>query len=147
MNSTEKLAKVDNILLRAAEEIGDITAPVLSAYYRRFPEGRRLFELHAYGDLENLEGRMVENALYCLMYWFSSRGEIEILLLDSIPHHSDTLKIPPSAYAAFLDVTAEVIEQTIPRENRDELLVWGELREDLAGIMEEGSKYILHTQS
>ncbi len=46
---------------------------------------------------------MVEQALYCLMYGFDSPGEIEILLLGSVPHHNDTLNdhLSPTGCARY----------------------------------------------
>lgn len=142
MNSTKKMAVVDTILTRTAEKIGDITAPVMSAYFDRLPEARDLFKHHGLNNMENLEGQMVEQALYCLMYWFESPGEIEILLLGSVPHHNDTLNVPPRVYSELLNATADIVEGTIPRTNADEIAVWRELRDDLSKLILESSKYI-----
>lgn len=79
---------------------------------------------------------MIENTLYCLMHWFSSPGEIEILLLGSVPHHHDTLHIPADWYVDLIEATADVIAETIPAENTAELAVWNELRSDLRGVID-----------
>lgn len=84
---------------------------------------------------------MVESSLYCLMDWFDSPGEVEILLLGSVPHHQDTLSVPPEACEALLTATADVIEQTIPDDNAGERAVWNELRADLAALTRENSAY------
>ena len=141
MSSTGKTAVVDNILSRAAEQVGDITRSAVDIYYDRFPQARALFEKHAVGAKQNLEGEMVERALYCLMYWFDSPGEVEILLMGSVPDHSDTLKVAPELYQGFLVATTEVIAATIPPENIEELSVWQELCNELEKLIVQSGQY------
>lgn len=136
MQTGEKQQLVETILHRTAEEIGDITEPVMSLYYQRLPDALEHFEHHALGNLKGLEGEMVERALYCLMIWFESPGEIEIMLSGSVPHHQDTLKIPPQYYLELINATADVIADTIPPGNPDEAAVWTELRSELRKIVE-----------
>lgn len=135
MTSTERTALVEQTLLRAAERLGDVTAPVLAAYYQRVPESKAAFEHHAGVNRSQLEGEMVENSLYCLMTWFESPGEIEMLLAGSVPHHEETLQVPPHWYEELLEATAEVIAATIPVDQSDELAVWDELRRDLRTLI------------
>lgn len=142
MKITEKIELVEQMLTRAAEQLGDITAPAMENYYRRFPEARAAFDGHGYSDRTQLEGLMIENSLYCLMYWFELPGEIEILLTGSVPHHSDTLQVPPKWYGELIEATADVIAATIPAENARELAVWDELRTDLRDLIEQCSKLI-----
>ncbi len=139
VNYREKLALVEKILTRTAEEVGDIVEPVMSLYYRRLPDARSHFERHARDDLANLEGEMVERALYCLMTWFESPGEIDIMLSGSVPHHQDTLQVPPQFYLELINATADVIEGTIPPANPDEAAVWRELRSELRQIVENSA--------
>ena len=135
MTSAEKTALVEQILLRAAEQLGDVTAPVLTAYYERVPESKTAFEHHAGVNRSQLEGEMVENSLYCLMSWFTSPGEIEMLLAGSVPHHKETLQVPPHWYEELLEATAEVIAATIPADQTDERAAWDELRRDLRALI------------
>lgn len=135
MTNTERTALVEQILLRAAEQLGDVTAPVLTAYYQRAPESKAAFEHHAGVNRSQLEGEMVENSLYCLMTWFESPGEIEMLLAGSVPHHEETLQVPPHWYEELLEATAGVIAATIPVDQSDELAVWDELRRDLRTLI------------
>ena len=134
MDAKEKMAVVDRILTRAAEEVGDLTPPAMAAYYRRQPQARELFAKHASGNMGNL---------YCLMYWYDSPGEVEILLTGSVPHHSDTLDVPPNLYLELLDATAGVIEETIPADNREERRVWTELCEDLRQVIRDSGRFAL----
>lgn len=142
MHTAEKMAVVDETLHRVAEEVGDITGSVMSLYYQRCPEALEAFETHARGHRAQLEGEMVERALYCLMYWFETPGEIEMSLAGSIPHHHDTLSVAPRWYSELIDATADVVVHTIPAENTRELAVWAELRGDLAKVIEDSSAYV-----
>ncbi|MCK9563407.1 MAG: hypothetical protein M0R02_11900 [Bacteroidales bacterium] len=142
MSNDSKLTLVEGILMRAAEQLGDVTQPAMEHYYRRNPEVRAAFDHHCVGNRPQLEGEMIENALYCLMYWFESPGEIEILLGGSVPHHNDTLDVPPHWYSELIDSTAAVIAATIPAANTEELAVWEELRSDLRKLIDDCSKHI-----
>lgn len=141
MDAAEKTALVECTLIRAAEQLGDITESSMANYYRRFPEAKQAFHAHSPLDPGKLEGQMIENSLYCLMYWFESPGEIKILLSNSVPHHSDTLEVPPQWYAELIETTAEVVATTIPPENTLELTVWDELRSDLAKLIKQYGQY------
>ena len=133
---------VEGILERAAENAGDITAPVMALFYQRFPEAREMFAHHGSHRLYSLEGEMVEQALYCLMYWFQSPWEVEMVLMNSVPHHNDTLKVPPAVYQGLLTATSEVIRDTIPEGHDEEKTAWDELCDNLAGVIEQSSQFI-----
>jgi hypothetical protein len=138
----EKMALVEQTLTRTAERLGDITGPVMAHYYQLFPQALEAFEAHSQGDRSRLEGEMVERALYCLMYWFESPGEIEILLSGSVIHHNDTLQVPPSWYNELISATADTIIGTIPAKNTEELALWEELRSDLQEVIDDSSKLV-----
>ncbi|MFA5632615.1 MAG: hypothetical protein WC997_13985 [Porticoccaceae bacterium] len=141
MDTAEKMEIVEKILSRAADQLGDVTTPSMENYYRRFPDAGAAFENHSrHGDRAQLEGLMIENSLYCLMYWFESPSEIKIMLEDSVPHHDETLHVTPEWYKELIDATAEVIATTIPRENNQELAVWNELRNDLRTLIDSAAK-------
>lgn len=147
MNSAEKTALVEKILMRAAEQIGDVTAPAMAVYYERHPEALAAFEAHGLGKREHLEGMMIENSLHCLMNWVESPGEIEILLSGSVPHHNDTLHVPPQLYTDLIEATADVIADTIPADNADELSVWREVRNDLRDVIDKCHHLLLAEQA
>jgi hypothetical protein len=142
MDAAEKLAVLNTTLERAADQLGDITAPVMALYYQRFPQSLERFEQLWPGKRAELEGEMVERVLYCLMVWFESPGEIEIMLSGSVLHHSDTLHVGPDWFAGFLDAAADVIAGTIPAECSDEHAVWEELRRDLLSLIEQSGRYV-----
>ena len=85
---------------------------------------------------------MVERALYCLMYWFDSPGEIEIMLGGSVLHHNDTLQVRPEWYSGLIDATIDVVVATIPPCNGAELEVWDELRRELGGLVEQSRQLL-----
>lgn len=142
MNAADKIARIEQILTRAAEQVGDVTAPTMERFYNRYPEAKAAFELHGLGQRAVLEGQMIERSLYCLMHWFDSPGEIEILLAGSVPHHSDTLQVPPEWYGDLIEATAEVIAETIPVTDAEELAVWHELRSDLIDLIDQSRQLI-----
>jgi len=139
METAEKRALLETSLERAAEQIGDITEPVMELYYARFPESREAFERLWPGRQSGLEGEMIERTLYCLMQWFESPGEIEIMLMGSVPHHDMTLKVSPKWFAGLLDATADVVTASIPDDCTGEIAVWGELRSDLQQLIDASS--------
>jgi hypothetical protein len=142
MRLEEKKALLHVSLERAAELLGDITQPTMEHYYLRFPAARSAFEELWQGNRSQLEGEMVERALYCLMYWFESPGEIEILLSGSVLHHNDTLRVPPEWYGGLIDATTDVIVGTIPPDHGPELDVWDELRRELHGVIQQCRQFI-----
>lgn len=145
MELAEKKELLDASLIRAAEQAGDITGPAIDLYYRRYPAAKAVFERLGVGGKAQLEGQMVENTLYCLMYWFECPGEIEILLSDSVPHHHDTLEISLDWYNGLIEAVADVIVDTIPAENLAEKAVWDELRTELCAIIENCREHFFRT--
>lgn len=141
METADKRALLESSLERAAEEIGDITKPVMDLYYQRFPNSREAFERLWPGRRDTLEGEMTERTLYCLMQWFDSPGEIEIMLMGSVPHHNATLQVRPEWFAGFIDATADVITATIPADRGDEQAVWQELRAELQELVDQSAGY------
>jgi hypothetical protein len=138
----DKSATIESILMRAAEQIGDVTAPAMQAFYRIHPEAEAIFESLSQGWRCRLEGQMIENTLYCLMRWFEAQGEITIMLLESVPHHDETLRVPADWYRDLIDVTAEIVATTIPPDNSEELHVWKEVRNDLRRVIDTGRTLI-----
>ena len=138
----EKKRLLEQGLERVVELVGDITQPTMERYYRRYPAARGAFERLWAGNRAQLEGEMVERALYCLMYWFESPGEIEIMLGGSVLHHNDTLQVPPEWYSGLSDAAIDVIEETIPPGHGAERAVWDELRRELGGLVEQSRQYI-----
>lgn len=130
-------------LERAAEVLGDITAPVYALYYARCPEARlRFAEFHPDGP-ERLEGSMVEQALYCLMHWFEAPGEVEIVLIGTIPHHVETLGVTVELFSCLITAVCDTVVATVPAQAADERSVWRELHTDLMRVCAESAKYAL----
>jgi hypothetical protein len=141
MDVVKKQALLHSSLIRAAEALGDITAPVYALYYIRCPEARLRFDELGLGERTQLEGAMVQQTLYCLMYWFDSPGEIEIVLTSTIPHHIETLGVSGKMFTHLISAVCDTIIATIPAQEEHELAVWRELHADLIGLCEESAKH------
>jgi len=142
MSTVEKQDIVNAILERAAEQVGDITGPVLERFYQECPEAHQLFKLLFPLDPCRLEAEMVEQSLYCIMHWYTSPDEIEIILLESVPHHAQTLNISATVFKSLLHATTEVIRSTIPANHQTQIDVWDEAFTRLEAIIEKACGYI-----
>jgi hypothetical protein len=127
VTTNAKQSVLDTILIRAAEQLGDVTEPIMAAYYEQFPEGRKIFTEHGIAGVSKLEAEMVETTLYCMAYWFENKLDVQIILDQTVPHHVDTLRIPLIYFAGLITVAAEVLGETIPNTSPDEKLIWDEL--------------------
>lgn len=86
----DREALLEMILTRAAEQIGDLTAPTMYRFYNPFPDALSAFEHHACGAHEQLEAEMVATALFAVTTWVERSVEVEIMLHGSVPHHCTT---------------------------------------------------------
>lgn len=144
MNETpETIALIERSLARAAEQVGDITPAVLARYYEKYPGARFAFQQHS-RHRSQLEGEMVQEALYCLMTWFEARTEMTIMLSESLPHHRDVLQVHPEWYVGLIDATAEVIMETIPSDHADEHAAWQKLSRELHAVLGARGSYSEH---
>lgn len=139
MNTEGRNAHISSILERAAEQLGDIAPLVAKRFCERFPEAESKLDTLWPGSRNQLEGQMVETALYCLMHWTESPGEIEVLLWGTVPHHAQTLEVRPEWFSGFLVATAEIIDETIPSDRPDERAVWQKLLADLLKVIEQSA--------
>lgn len=142
MDLEEKKALLNASLERAAEQLGDITPHVYARYYERCPDARASFEELHPGNRRQLEGQMVEQALYCLMEWYDCPGEIEIILVTTIPHHIETLHVKFEHFAELIDAVCETVTATIPPQQSGELAVWEELQAAMKALCKEGAEYV-----
>lgn len=127
---------VESALERAAEQLGDVTPPVMARFFARCPDAEASFVHHWPQHPERLQAEMVDNALYCVMTWYERRAEIEIILYTSVPHHADTLKIPRHWYGELLNATVDVLAETCPPDADAEAAMWTELRAALSALVE-----------
>lgn len=143
MTLEEKKALLYSILERAAEQLGDITEHVYSRYYRRCPEAHERFAELYPGGVQRLEGEMVEQVLYCIMEWYESPGEIEIILISTIPHHIDTLQVKQEYFSQLVAAVFDTLRATIPPHETGELAVLDELQDTLGSLVEQGAKFAM----
>lgn len=137
---TERSKVIEQGLERAAERLGDITAPVLAEFYRRFPAAKDSFVYHSPPKPELLEAEMVGNTLYYAMTWFERPDEVRFAFDSSVPHHRVALEVPPEWYAGFIEAFVDVIVPAAVASSADQA-VWQELREALVGLV-EGNRFI-----
>lgn len=121
-------------LERAAETIGDVTQPAMDLFFERFPEGRSLFTAHASATVGNLEGQMVESVVFYILQWIEQPGEVRMALGQSAWHHFGSLGVEPAHFEGLIDSVHEVIGNTIPLAEKDELDAWMSISASLKDI-------------
>lgn len=136
MTKEASQAAIEARLERAAEILGDLTAPVMAEYYRRFPAARASFAHHAPHGPERLEAEMVGNTLYYVMTWFESPTEARIYFDTSVPHHRVALDVPPDWFRGLIDTLIDVVEAAVPALDNAEQQAWDEMRAALVGLVE-----------
>ena len=135
------LELVTATLERAADQLGDITGRVIDLYYSRHPTVHERFEFHDPCRPDRLQGTMVEQVLFCMLRLHESPGEVEIILMTTIPHHIETLGVSGELFDDLLVATTEVVAGTIPAEAEDERRAWNELVQSLLEICATGATY------
>jgi len=132
-SQAERSVLLDAILMRAADQLGDLTGPVMQRFYQDFPEAMAAFEYHGLGKRERLEAEMVETALYSVMTWVERPVEVSIMLYGSVPHHRNTLHVRPEWYRGLLNALVGLLAETIPAEAATEKQLLSEIH---AGLLE-----------
>ena len=135
MDNYATISLQDLTLERAAEQLGDITPHVLSNYYRHHPDARQRFIALSMGPHAQLEGRMVEGVLYCLMHWYLSPGEIRIMLTEALLHHLTTLEISSSQFGGLITAVCDTVAATIPAEELGERDAWSMLHQEMLALV------------
>ena len=142
MDKAVKQQIVWTILERASDIVGDITESVMDEFYQTANDTKDLFTQHRPVNTVQLEAAMVEQALYCFMYWYENSEEIRITLLGSVPHHVETLNVSIDQYHKLMQATASVIGKTIPTEQQTEMDVWNEISDSLHEILDLANQYV-----
>ena len=132
----DRPALAQRSLQRLADERGDVTEEVLAAYYARHPDARASFEHHGLGETKALEARMVAESLFLLLQWIEAPSTAKIDHGTAIPHHNDTMRIPPHWYLGLVDAALEVLLGSIPEEHEEERAMWLAVREEFATFVE-----------
>ncbi len=132
---TNRLAIIEAGLERAADQLGDVTAPVMAEFYSRFPAARASFTHHMPSNPASLEAEMVGNTLYYVMTWFEKPIDARIAFDSSVPHHRVALDVPPDWYRGFIEAFLDVVEPAAVANEADRA-AWQELRAGLVGLVE-----------
>lgn len=133
--SDPRTALIELGLSRAAEALGDVTAPVMAQFYARHPDARASFTHHSPRNPGSLEAEMVGNTLYYVMGWFENPIEARIAFDSSVPHHRVALGVSPDWYRGFIEAFLDVVEPAAALQG-DERAAWAALREGLVGLVE-----------
>lgn len=141
MDVEAKKRLVHRILERVAEQVGDITAPAMALFYKNHPDARERFVFHDPRNPARMEGSMVEQALYCLMRWHECPGEIEIILVTTVPQHIETMGVGTELFCGLLDAVCAIVAETIPAAELDEHAIWQNLQQTLLGIIAEAASH------
>jgi hypothetical protein len=142
LDHQQKQALIDESLVRAGDLLGDITDLVTKRFYDRCPEARPVFHAHQPVDTRHLEGLMVEQSLYRLMRWWESPGEVETVLLSTMPRHIEELGVTEAMVAQFISMVCDVISDTIPNERLDEHDTLAELEGTLIDVVAAGANRV-----
>ncbi|WP_074205803.1 hypothetical protein [Parasphingorhabdus marina] len=137
MNTTSKMTVLENILERAATQLGDVTEPVMAQYYSDHPNAQQSFREHGLGNTRKLEAEMVESVLYCIMNWLERPQEIRIMFGSTVPHHEDTLRVSSDWFTGLVDAGIAVIDETIPASENEERQVLQEIHAGLTSVVKE----------
>jgi len=136
MNMSTKQELFESILEQVVETLGDITQPVMTAYYKKFPEARASFAEHGLDNIARLEASMIETVVYTLMTWFERPDEIEITLSSTVPHHMNILNIPMNIFYGLVDSTLDIIENVIS-DNEVQITLCKNLRQEITNCIRE----------
>lgn len=132
---SERLARIETGLERAAEKLGDVTGPVMAEVYRRMPDAHANFRHFSPQNPAALEAEMVGNTLYYVMTWFEKPLEARIAFDSSVPHHRVALNVPPDWYRGFIEAFLDVVEPAAVVDDADRE-AWATLRHGLVGLVE-----------
>ena len=137
----DPVSLMEAALTRAAEQVGDITGPVIERLYARCPASRAHFAELGSDKIGRLEADMVENTLFALMEWLTDGATIAINLGDTVPHHMAVLGIGVDAFAALVEETAGVVIDTIPTDRPAERAVWQRIRDEILEVVASSAEW------
>ncbi len=130
--SDARQQRLFGIFERAAEELGDITQPVMQRAYADCPEALACFERHGLGEkLQDLEAVMVEQTLYCVLAWEENPGAARITLETTIPHHAETLEVPLPFFWSIFEALFDELAERVIGDRADELQDWQALHGEI----------------
>ena len=138
LSEDKKAALIDEIFSLAAEELGDITTPVITRAYQLCPEGHKAFQTHALtNNLFDLEANMVEQTLYCILDWTRNREASKVAVFSTLPHHIETLEVSLEMFLSPFEALFDVIERVILPSDTLQQTAWQTLRTDFFCFCEE----------
>lgn len=119
-----------------SQAMGDITQAVSELLYREAPDVEPAFTRLSQGSVALLEGSMVEQVIYCIMDWHDAREEIELKLINTIPHHVRTLSVSVAHFVALVDAVFSVIMSGVPHMGDwREVEFWKKFRKEMSDFI------------
>ena len=65
------------------------------------------------------------------------RGEVRIILANTVPHHAITMQVPLALLGGMLDAVCDTVLATVPAHAEEERAVWNDLRAALTNAVNE----------
>ena len=128
---SDKAKLLESIFADVAEQLGDITRPVMARTYELCPEAREAFEVNCLGGISSLEANMVEQTLYCVMDWIENQDNSKITLLHTLPHHTDTLNVPLKSFYSMFEALFGVVENSVLNTDKKKQELWQEIKSEI----------------
>lgn len=134
MRTIQELDLIEEALSVAAEQLGDITRPVMENYYAKYPEVRAIFTELSLNKAKEMEGEMVTQTIYSLMAIVQNPIVTKIMLQEAIVNHL-YLKISLEHFNGLIDSTTDVIIRVLDSDLSDNISALNRVRNHLKAVV------------
>ncbi len=134
MNPTQDINLIEEALGLAAENLGDITKPVMENYYAKYPQVRATFTELSLNKAKEMEGEMVTQTIYSLMAIIQNPIVTKIMLQEAIVNHL-YLKISLEHFNGLIDSTTDVIIGVLDNGLSDNIAALNHVRHRLKDVV------------
>jgi hemoglobin-like flavoprotein len=124
---------------QAAESLGDITPMVYEDLFGRHPEAEQYFLIKGEEYKQDLEKKMVEDAIYSFLEYLENPEEVEIEFKYTIPQHQD-LGIPLDLFSALLQSVANVVCNTVEEDREQAQSSWNGLVNNFRALVDRHTR-------
>lgn len=137
----QELELIEEAFGVAAEELGDITRPVMENYYAKYPQVRATFAELSLGKAREMEGEMVTQTVYSLMAIVQEPIITKIMLREAIVNHL-YLKISLEDFNGLIDSTVDVIVSVLDGDLSDNISALNRVRNSLKAVVSAGYREV-----
>ncbi|MDD2743145.1 MAG: hypothetical protein PHV02_12785 [Rhodocyclaceae bacterium] len=134
ISNIQELDLIEEALGVAAEQLGDITKPVMDNYYAKYPQVRATFTELSLNKAKEMEGEMVTQTIYSLMAIIQNPIVTKIMLQEAIVNHL-YLKISLEDFNGLIDSTTDVIVGVLDSEFSDNISALNRVRNRLKAVV------------